>query len=1822
SPVDNASFSYEASAYCANVTDPLPTITGVTGGTFSAGSGLALNSSTGAVDLSASTAGSYTVNYLTGGLCPNTGTFSLAVNPSENAAFGYGSASYCANVADPTPIVTGTTGGTFSAPAGLSLNSSTGQVDLSSSSLGAYSVAYITPGSCPDTSAVSLTVVSLDDASFSFSQPIYCINGTDPSPSSVSTPGGTFSSSSGLTVNVSTGEIDLSSGTPGPQTVTYQTDGSCPNSSTVSFSLSPVDNASFSYEASAYCANVTDPLPTITGVTGGSFSAGSGLAVNPSTGAVDLSASTAGSYTVNYLTGGLCPNTGTFSLTVNPSENAAFGYGSASYCANATDPSPTVSGTTGGTFSAPAGLSLNSSTGQVDLSSSILGVYSVSYITPGGCSDTSIVSLTVTSLDDAGFSFSQSSYCANSANPLPSSVSTPGGTFSSASGLAVNVTTGEVDLSSGTPGPQTVTYQTAGSCPNSSTVSFSISTVDNASFSYGAPAFCANVTDPMPTITGLAGGTFSAGSGLAINSSTGAVDLSASTVGSYTVNYLTGGLCPNTGTFGLTVNASDNAAFGYGSASYCANVADPSPIVSGTAGGSFSSPAGLSLNSSTGQIDLSASTLGAYSVSYITPGSCPDTSSVSITVALPDDARFSFSQSVYCVNGADPSPSSVSAPGGTFSSASGLTVNASTGEVDLSSGTPGPHTVTYLTAGSCPNSSTVSLSLTLADIASFSYGAPAFCSNVTDPKPTITGLAGGTFSAGSGLVINSSTGIVDLSASTAGSYTVNYLTGGICPNTGTFGLTVNASDNAAFGYGSASYCANVADPSPTVSGTAGGSFSSPAGLSLNSSTGQVDLSSSTLGAYSVTYITPGSCPDTSSVSLTVASPDDAGFSFSQTVYCVNGADPTPSSVSSPGGTFSSASGLTVNASTGEIDLSSGTPGAHSISYLTAGSCPNSSTVNFSLFLADNASFSYPQASYCLNSSDPLPQVSGLVGGSYSSTSGLSLNASTGVVDLSASTAGTYTVNYLTRGTCPNTDNFSMTILPEDDASFNYSQTAYCLNGSNPVPAVTGLSGGVFSSAQGLAINASTGEVPLLAYSPGTYTVNYRTSGPCPSQSGFNLTLAPPDDARFSYPSLFYCTRETDPLPQIQGVPGGTFTASSGLSIDANTGRVDLSASSDGSYTVRYTTASSCPETHEETLMIGDLLPPVASARNVILSLNGQGRAVLPIDDVDNQSVDNCGIAQLSLNQTEFDCSHVGENTVSLTAYDYNGNSHSVQAQVTVRDDDPPVISPLPVSVFLDNNGVATIDASALSISDNCGQFSATIGGNTLYTCAEAGLSQFNVVTEDAYGNSASELLPLSVLDTLAPGIICPPDIRQVVLASETPMQLAIPQAVMTDNCPAGLWLSNSFNQTSDASGAYPLGVTSVRWTAGDASGNRSYCEMRVELLVREQGSLLQMTSMMQMEEHQTVVFQSQLGELLTGEIHYQQSPESQNLGATLSEDGRMEWPLGETHGGAIYNMEIQAFSDDGQEMIGREMVIVSVQEVNEPHVIEPVSEQVVGENEELNFQINVSDTDVPENIFIYRLDPAHEHLGIFVHSATGEVLWTPGEEHGGNTYSVRIWVTDNSAEEIRRSVEVPIRVEERASDVQVRVSGGEELTVPEGSSVGQLEFELFDPERRHVVPGITIITNPSGVIDEQNFSIDQSVSPHRLSYNVLDQEYVGFVEVRLLVDDRLSTRNRVHELRYLIFFEREKLPLNVPNMITPNGDGVNDTWNILNLSVYSENTVQVFDPHGNRVFYRENYSKQSEWDGTYEGRELPSATYFYIIEADNRVFRGVLKIVR
>ncbi len=71
----------------------------------------------------------------------------------------------------------------------------------------------------------------------------------------------------------------------------------------------------------------------------------------------------------------------------------------------------------------------------------------------------------------------------------------------------------------------------------------------------------------------------------------------------------------------------------------------------------------------------------------------------------------------------------------------------------------------------------------------------------------------------------------------------------------------------------------------------------------------------------------------------------------------------------------------------------------------------------------------------------------------------------------------------------------------------------------------------------------------------------------------------------------------------------------------------------------------------------------------------------------------------------------------------------------------------------------------------------------------------------------------------------------------------------------------------------------------------------------------------------------------------------------------------------------------------------------------------------------------------------------------------------------------------------------------------------------------------------------------------------------------------------------------------------VPNVFSPNGDGINDVWKIKYLEYYPDATVQVFNRFGQIVFASVGYN--NGWDGTYKGSALPVGTYYYIINPRN-----------
>jgi gliding motility-associated-like protein len=76
--------------------------------------------------------------------------------------------------------------------------------------------------------------------------------------------------------------------------------------------------------------------------------------------------------------------------------------------------------------------------------------------------------------------------------------------------------------------------------------------------------------------------------------------------------------------------------------------------------------------------------------------------------------------------------------------------------------------------------------------------------------------------------------------------------------------------------------------------------------------------------------------------------------------------------------------------------------------------------------------------------------------------------------------------------------------------------------------------------------------------------------------------------------------------------------------------------------------------------------------------------------------------------------------------------------------------------------------------------------------------------------------------------------------------------------------------------------------------------------------------------------------------------------------------------------------------------------------------------------------------------------------------------------------------------------------------------------------------------------------------------------------------------------------------------LQIPNVFSPNKDGVNDTWNIIGIGSYPKVLVQIFDRWGSLVFNSIGYT--TPWDGNKNNKPLPVGVYYYIIKTNQPSF--------
>ncbi|MBC7915831.1 MAG: CehA/McbA family metallohydrolase, partial [Pyrinomonadaceae bacterium] len=114
----------------------------------------------------------------------------------------------------------------------------------------------------------------------------------------------------------------------------------------------------------------------------------------------------------------------------------------------------------------------------------------------------------------------------------------------------------------------------------------------------------------------------------------------------------------------------------------------------------------------------------------------------------------------------------------------------------------------------------------------------------------------------------------------------------------------------------------------------------------------------------------------------------------------------------------------------------------------------------------------------------------------------------------------------------------------------------------------------------------------------------------------------------------------------------------------------LTVKASGAYSVEVSFENGLKKRSDAVIIdADDTVSPTVLTKNISVALVN-GEAVISADDINNGSSDDCGIASLALSKTNFNCSEIGNNPVTLTVTDKSGNSSSASSIVTITGDVP------------------------------------------------------------------------------------------------------------------------------------------------------------------------------------------------------------------------------------------------------------------------------------------------------------------------------------------------------------------------------------------------------------------------------------------------------------------------------------------------------------------------------------------------------------------------
>jgi hypothetical protein len=414
-------------------------------------------------------------------------------------------------------------------------------------------------------------------------------------------------------------------------------------------------------------------------------------------------------------------------------------------------------------------------------------------------------------------------------------------------------------------------------------------------------------------------------------------------------------------------------------------------------------------------------------------------------------------------------------------------------------------------------------------------------------------------------------------------------------------------------------------------------------------------------------------------------------------------------------------------------------------------------------------------------------------------------------------AGTYSVTVTDGNGCTAETSVNLTNPVGMSATIVTSINVSCFGGNNGSATASGTGGsGPYNYLWSNGATTST----ISGLSAGLYTVTVTGGGSCTAIATATITQPTVLFAEITGKANVSCFGLSNGSATVNATGGTTpytfhWSVSAGSQVTATATNLPI-----GTHTVTVTDAHNCFASISVTI----LQPTQVTAQAVTTTnnaCNGNNNGVVTVNPGGGTPPYNFLWSNGSTNQV---VNGLNAGTYFVTVYDFNGCTATSYTMITTIDNVAPVIAAPAAKTVNTNPGACYATNVALgtpNVFDNCGSVTYTNNAPVVY---QAGVTVVTWTATDAMGNTATSTQTVTVIDNQAPVIACPADIVHTGVA-----YITVPLPVTSDNCGVGL-VVNDFNGTSNASGIYPAGNTTVTWTVTDIHGNTNTCSMQVTIL--------------------------------------------------------------------------------------------------------------------------------------------------------------------------------------------------------------------------------------------------------------------------------------------------------------------------------------------------------------------------------------------------------